>query len=155
MDSNGKLTGSEAVYGVLAWMTCQDRPIICSARYDASIGAEIADMFCEANGLEDPRDNWTDYLTHPKNLPVEDPQIEIAAKDQITDLSLYLMNEWNDHPAWATDETCPNGKSAVELAIAILKQCKAETASIHAVQACDKPAQKTAHVVINDPLGKP
>lgn len=49
---------------------------------------------------------------------------------QLSRLASYLLKEWNDHPAWVIDETCPNGKGAVDLTIAILKDCKAELATV-------------------------
>jgi len=64
-----ELSGSEAVYGVLAFLTCLKEPITFGAVHDASIGAEIADAFCKSNGLVEPRDNWTDFLTHPEQPP--------------------------------------------------------------------------------------
>jgi len=61
-----ELTGSEAVYGLLGWLTSRDKPVTFSAKHNAAIAADLASLFCETNKLSEPRENWTDYLTHPK-----------------------------------------------------------------------------------------
>ena len=53
-----EMTGSEAIYGLCAWLT---------TKKEAAPIAELVKEFCETNKLIDPRDNWTDYLTYPKN----------------------------------------------------------------------------------------
>lgn len=47
-----------------------------------------------------------------------------SLESQINRLASYLIREWGDHPSWEVDETCPGGKGAVDLAIAILEQSK-------------------------------
>jgi len=56
----------------------------------------------------------------------EDEQVE---PDQLARLGRYLLEEWNDHPGWVIDYTCPSGESSVELAIAILKTLKVQLGS--------------------------
>lgn len=60
-----KLTASEALYGFGAWLTCRDEQVTFSSKDDAGKMADLIDIFCKTNELEDPRDNWTDNLTHP------------------------------------------------------------------------------------------
>ncbi len=62
-----QLSGSEAIYGFGAWLTTRDEPVTMGAKHDCGIVAELIDIFCKTNKLEEPRDNWTDNLTHPKN----------------------------------------------------------------------------------------
>ena len=61
-----KLTGSEAVFGMMAWLTGRKVSVTLGSEYDAAIAAELADEFCKANSLPEPRPNWTDNLTPPK-----------------------------------------------------------------------------------------
>ncbi|RKZ96883.1 MAG: hypothetical protein DRQ46_06385 [Gammaproteobacteria bacterium] len=63
---NDKLTASEAVYGVLAHLSTRVKPITVSEKHDAGILADIANDFCVANGLEDPREDYHKILNHPK-----------------------------------------------------------------------------------------
>jgi len=64
---NKKLTASEAVYGFAAWLTCRETPITLSSTNDASEICNLVDEFIKVNSLGDPRDNYADYLTHPKD----------------------------------------------------------------------------------------
>jgi len=61
-----ELTGSEALYGFGAWLTTREKvsgPF--SASHLTPPMAELIKEFCEVNRLTEPRENWTDYLTHP------------------------------------------------------------------------------------------
>lgn len=60
------LSGSEAVYGLLAWLTCRDKAVTFSAKHNANIAAELAKQFCEENNLADPRDDYHTRLIHPE-----------------------------------------------------------------------------------------
>ena len=44
------------------------------SRYDCAEIAARCREFCEANGLEEPRDHWEDMLTHPKEAHAEDEE---------------------------------------------------------------------------------
>jgi len=61
------LTGSEAVYGFCAWLTTRDEVTKMGANNDCAPIADLAARFCDENGLPDPRSNYTDYLTHPRD----------------------------------------------------------------------------------------
>jgi len=63
---NEKLSPSEAVYGILAFLSTRSKPITVSAKHDASILADIANDFCKANNLADPREDYHKILIHPK-----------------------------------------------------------------------------------------
>lgn len=60
-----EMTGSEAVYGFVAWLTTRDAPITFGAAFDATLASELVDKFCKTNNLTDPREDWTDRLIHP------------------------------------------------------------------------------------------
>lgn len=66
------LSGSEAVYGFLAWLMCRDTSVTFSAVHNATEAAKLAEEFCEVNSLPDPRENWTKYLTRPKEVKNND-----------------------------------------------------------------------------------
>ena len=53
---------SEALFIFAAWLTCLEKPIIAGSKYDASIWAQMVGKFCDDQGLEEPRDNFTDYF---------------------------------------------------------------------------------------------
>lgn len=62
----GKLSASEAVYGVFAWLTSRDVVTTLSRRHDAAVAAELAKEFIDANELGDVTSEWPHNLTHPK-----------------------------------------------------------------------------------------
>lgn len=66
------LTGSEAVFGFCAWLTMRKDRTVMSSRDDAAPIVELIKIFCGENKLQDPRENYTDYLTMPKNGRCED-----------------------------------------------------------------------------------
>lgn len=59
------LTGSEAIFGFVAWLTSRERPTIFSANHNAGEAVELIRQFLNANNLENPRSNYTDYLSFP------------------------------------------------------------------------------------------
>jgi hypothetical protein len=59
------LSASEAVYGVLGWLTSLSDPVTLGAHYDASVAADAAKAFCDANELDEPRESWHCNLIHP------------------------------------------------------------------------------------------
>ena len=62
-----EMTGSEAIFGFCAWLSGRKEKTIMSSKSNMAPIADSIKEFCETNKLIDPRDNWTDYLTHPKN----------------------------------------------------------------------------------------
>ncbi len=59
------LSGSEALFGFAAWLTCRDEAVTASAKHDAAIWAELVGEFCKTNHLHEPREQWETLLTHP------------------------------------------------------------------------------------------
>jgi len=60
-----EMTGSEALYGFMGWLTSRDNVETFSAKHDAVPAVELVSEFCKVNNLSKPRENWTDRLTHP------------------------------------------------------------------------------------------
>ncbi len=60
-----QLSGSEALFGFAAWLTCRDEAVTASAKHDAAVWAELVDEFCKTNHLAEPREQWDTLLTHP------------------------------------------------------------------------------------------
>ena len=60
-----EMTASEAIYGFCAWLTTRDEQTVMSATDDSAPIPPFIKEFCEVNGLDEPRENYTDYLTHP------------------------------------------------------------------------------------------
>jgi hypothetical protein len=60
-----ELSGSEAVFGFLGWLTTRKVPVTFSAKHDASEAANLAKEFCDANRLEEPKEGWEKELAHP------------------------------------------------------------------------------------------
>ncbi len=58
-----KLTGSEAIYGFCAWLSSRKSRTVMSCTDNAAPIPPLISEFCEINGLPEPRDNYTDYLT--------------------------------------------------------------------------------------------
>ena len=61
-----KLTASEAVYGFAAFLTTREQGLTVGANYECSPVADLVAEFIEANGFDEPRDNYADNLVHPK-----------------------------------------------------------------------------------------
>lgn len=72
--AQNELTGSEAVYGFVAWLTTRLEAVTFGASHNCSVAAELVNEFCEANNLEQPREDWTRYLTHPAPAPSGDQE---------------------------------------------------------------------------------
>lgn len=61
-----KLSPSEAVYGMMGWLTSRNEVTkAMSSRHNATQAATLADEFCKVNNLSDPRDGWHKALIHP------------------------------------------------------------------------------------------
>jgi len=60
------LSGSEALYGFCAWLTSRKKITKMGSTNDCGIIADLIKTFCDTNNLEEPRDNWNGFLTHPK-----------------------------------------------------------------------------------------
>jgi len=79
-----KLSASEALYGFAAWLTSLERPVTFSTQHEAGVGAELLRAFCEANGLAEPREDWTASLVTPEDPrgPVTDSPVEAVSPAQ-------------------------------------------------------------------------
>ncbi len=64
---SSQLSGSEAVYGFAGWLTSRSEKTTMSSSNDAAVIAELVDLFCQTNNLDEPRDKWSEWLKHPKN----------------------------------------------------------------------------------------
>ena len=64
---NDKLSGSEALYGFMGWLTTRRMAETFSAAHNAARAADLVDKFCKMNGLEDPHEGWSDNLMHPNS----------------------------------------------------------------------------------------
>jgi len=67
-----ELSGSEAVFGFVGWLTTSKefKYALANPGYgpsqDSAPWAELAKRFCNTNKLENPREGWSDLLTHPE-----------------------------------------------------------------------------------------
>lgn len=64
----GELSGSEAIYGFVAWLSTQEATPPLGAGHDCAPWPSLIEKFCETNHLGEPRENWPGYLTHPESL---------------------------------------------------------------------------------------
>ncbi len=61
-----ELTGSEAVYGFTAWLTCrEERTVLSSSNDDVAPICALIEQFCFENKLAAPREGWGNNLIHP------------------------------------------------------------------------------------------
>ena len=60
------LSASEALYGFGGWLTTRKEPTTMSSKHEAGPIAELIDIFCETNKLEEPRENWDKHFKQPK-----------------------------------------------------------------------------------------
>jgi len=64
---NYKLSASEALYGFCGWLTARKEKTVMSSDDNTGCVAALVEKFCEVNDLEDPREDWVDFLKHPKD----------------------------------------------------------------------------------------
>ncbi len=62
---NTELSGSEAVFGFVAWLTTRDTEVVFGAKHDASVACDLVAKFCETNKLKKPSENYHHQLIHP------------------------------------------------------------------------------------------
>lgn len=62
------LSAAEALFGFCYWLTSSPKPIIMSDCHNASPVIKAIEVFCEENGLVEPREDWLDYLVYPKDF---------------------------------------------------------------------------------------
>ena len=60
-----QLSGSEALYGFVAWLTTREEEITLGSTKDCGAIPNLIDEFCQINQLSDPREAWSELLTHP------------------------------------------------------------------------------------------
>lgn len=65
MTEQKQLSASEAVFGLLGWLTSRRESVTFGSVHDAGVAAELAQVFIDTNGLDEPRAGWADLLTHP------------------------------------------------------------------------------------------
>lgn len=61
-----RLSASEALYGFAGWLTTVPEQTIMSSTDDVRDIPEKIALFCKVNGLVEPREGWSDLLTHPQ-----------------------------------------------------------------------------------------
>ena len=61
------MNASEAVYGLLAWLTTREEVVCFGGSEDCAPAAEAAKLFCETNGLPEITNAWPDNLIHPSD----------------------------------------------------------------------------------------
>ncbi|KKL70064.1 hypothetical protein LCGC14_2108630 [marine sediment metagenome] len=61
-----KISASEALFGFMGWLTTRDETLMIGAQHECSPVADVVKEFCDANSLEEPRDNWHHHFVHPK-----------------------------------------------------------------------------------------
>ena len=67
--NDDSLIASEALYGLMGWLTSRSERTILSSSDDAGIAVELVAEFCEANHLAEPREGWHNNLVHPESQP--------------------------------------------------------------------------------------
>ncbi|NOX49185.1 MAG: hypothetical protein GXP16_01440 [Gammaproteobacteria bacterium] len=57
-----KLSGSEALYGFIGWLTTREGTIMVGEKHVATPLPKLIDEFCKRNNLTEPRESWADLL---------------------------------------------------------------------------------------------
>lgn len=61
-----ELSASEALIGFCAWLSSRKEKTVMSDSDDlANITCKVEE-FCDVNNLTEPREDWSDYLSFPK-----------------------------------------------------------------------------------------
>lgn len=58
----GKLTGSEAIFGFMGWLTSRNKILKIGATEDAAPVVPLIGKFMKANNLPEPGERWIDKL---------------------------------------------------------------------------------------------
>ena len=66
-----ELSASEALYGFVAWLSCQDGTLKIGRSHECGNLATKVKTFCTTNSLVDPRVHWEKRLIHPSNTEVK------------------------------------------------------------------------------------
>lgn len=61
-----KLSGSEAIYGFVGWLTTRKEVTKMGSNQYCMPIIELAKEFCETNRLKEPKEGWHKNLVHPK-----------------------------------------------------------------------------------------
>lgn len=64
MSALSDITPTDAVYGIMAWLTSQPHRVVLSANDNAAIGAEAVAAFLKANNLPDVSERYPHNLTY-------------------------------------------------------------------------------------------
>lgn len=64
--SSHTLSGSEALFGFMGWLTSRNKEVTFSGHHEASEAAILVQVFCDENKLPEPRNDWHIHLVHPK-----------------------------------------------------------------------------------------
>ena len=59
------LSGSEALYGFMAWLTTNGEQYRIGPTEDCAVWPDLIEAFCKTNYLHEPREQWAELLTHP------------------------------------------------------------------------------------------
>ncbi len=59
------LSGSEALYGFMAWLTTNGDNYRIGPKEDCAVWPTLIEEFCKTNHLHEPREQWAELLTHP------------------------------------------------------------------------------------------
>ena len=60
--SEEQLNPSEAIYGLISWLTTRSQPLVLSGKHVASTAVELIELFRKSNTMPNIRENWIDYL---------------------------------------------------------------------------------------------
>ena len=74
-----ELSGSEAVFGFMAWLTTRNETTVLGPHQTVDIS--IIQRFIETNKLKDPRDAWAELLIHPPELGLAEFASETEKSD--------------------------------------------------------------------------
>ena len=69
-----QLSGSEAVFGLMAWLTTRKETTVIGPHQVVDI--DIIERFIKTNGLKEPREAWHELLIHPPELDVATKTVE-------------------------------------------------------------------------------
>ena len=71
--TKAELSGSEALYGFVSWLTARHRALTLSRHHNVDEATDLIELFCKTNGLADPRGGWEKHLsTHPSEPDLDD-----------------------------------------------------------------------------------
>lgn len=99
-----ELSGSEALFGFMGWLTSRPDVVTLSSNHDAGIAADLIKEFAEANDLSDPRELWDKLLVQPRTYALDPCPFCGSQAELYDDADIFGADSGMDY--WVSCDSC-------------------------------------------------